>query len=40
MAGGKIIEGLEEGTGSKGTARRIGVVEIGEDSFLRKLSFK
>ena len=33
MAEGRIIEGLEGGTGGKGTARRIGVVEIGEDSF-------
>ena len=40
MAGGKTIEGLVGGTGGKGTARGIGVVEIGEDSFLGKLSFK
>ena len=40
MTGGRTIEGLERGTGGKGTARRIGVVEIGEDSFLEKLPFK
>ena len=40
MAGGRTIEGLEGGTGGKETARGIGVVEIGEDSFLGKLSFK
>ena len=40
IAGKRTIEGLEGGTGGKGTARGIGVVEIGEDSFLGKLSFK
>ena len=40
MAGGRTIEGLKGGTGGKGIARGIGVVEIGEDSFLGKLSFK
>ena len=40
MVRGRIIEGLEGGTGGKGTTRGIGVVEIGEDSFLGKLSFK
>ena len=40
IAGGRTIEGLEGGTGGKGTARGIGIVKIGEDSFLGKLSFK
>ena len=40
IAGGRTIEGLEGGTGGKGTARGIRIVEIGEDSFLGKLSFK
>ena len=40
MAGRRTIEGLEGGTRGKGTAREIGVVEIGEDSFLGKLPFK
>ena len=34
------MEGLKGGTGGKGTARGIGVVDIGEDSFGGKLSFK
>ena len=34
------MEGLEGGTGGKGTTRRIGVVDIGEDSFGGKLSCK
>ena len=34
------MEGLKGGTGGKGTARRIGVVDIGEDSFRGKLSYK
>ena len=34
------MEGLKGGTGGKGTTRGIGVVKIGEDSFLVKLSFK
>ena len=40
MAGGRTIEGLEGGTGGKETARGIGVVKIGEDNFLGKLSLK
>ena len=40
MTGGRTIEGLEGGIGGKGTARGIGVVEIGEDRFLGKLSLK
>ena len=40
IVGGRTIEGLEGGTGGKGTVRGIGIVEIGEDSFLGKLSFK
>ena len=34
------MEGLKGGTGGKGTARGIGVVDIGEDSFGGKLSCK
>ena len=40
MTGGRTIEGLEGGTGGKGTTRGIRVVEIGEDSFLGKPPFK
>ena len=40
MAEGRTIEDLEGGTRGKGTARGIGVVERGEDSFLGKLPFK
>ena len=39
IARGRTIEGLEGGTGGKGTARGIGIVEIGEDIFLGKLFF-
>ena len=34
------LGGRDGGIRGKGTARGIGVVEIGEDSFLGKLSFK
>ena len=40
LVGGRTMEGLVAGTGGKGTARGIGVVKIGEDSFLGKRSFK
>ena len=40
MAEGRTIEGLEGGTRGKGTARGIGIGEIGEDSFLGKMSLK
>ena len=34
------MKGLKGGTGRKGIARGIGVVDIGEDSFRGKLSCK
>ena len=34
------MEGLKGGTGGKGTARGIGVVDTGEESFREKLSCK